>query len=70
MTYTVLIIGINIVASCNTNLLEPKDPIPTHPADIKLRIYGSKWVMVLEQSAIHTCWGIKFCFLIMYDRLT
>jgi hypothetical protein len=70
VTYTILIVAINVVMRSNTNLLGKGEPVPTLPADIQSRITGSKWVIVLEQSAIQTCWGNKACFLIMYHRLT
>lgn len=39
-------------------------------AEIDERIRGSKWVLVVEQMQIITIWTMKYCLLLMYNRLT
>jgi hypothetical protein len=70
VTDTVLMLGMNIVATTSSNLLPPGvDPNFT-PEEIRERTYGSKMVVVVEQMQIITIWTVKACLLIMYGRLT
>jgi len=69
--YTAVIVTINITASLNTNLLpEGFDMSTLTSKDIKDREYGSKMVLVVEQTQCLTVWLTKACVLIMYLRLT
>lgn len=68
--YTVLIVGMQIIANTNSNLIPPEHGLEFNPEDIKERIYGSKMVLVVEQCMCVTIWTIKACLLIMYSRLT
>lgn len=69
--YTSLIVTINIVANAETNLFPPGFDISSlSAADISDRVYGSKLVLVVEQSQCVTIWCCKACILIMYNRLT
>ncbi|RDW77768.1 hypothetical protein BP6252_05821 [Coleophoma cylindrospora] len=60
----------NIVAHVDTNLMLPSDIANLTPQSIKNRIYGSKLVLVVEQSMIMTTWGCKICLLLIYYKLT
>jgi hypothetical protein len=68
--YTSLISVINIVAYATTNLMLPSDIATLTPESIKERVYGSKLVLVVEQSAIMTVWGCKCSLLLIYAKLT
>lgn len=61
----------NIVAHVDTNLIAPADEgVTMSDEDIKSRIYGSKLVLLVEQSMIMTIWGCKICLLLLYGHLT
>lgn len=60
----------NIVAHLDTNLMTPDDIAHLTPKSTLSRIYGSKLVLVVEQSMIMTTWGCKVCLLLMYNKLT
>ncbi|KAJ9663617.1 hypothetical protein H2201_005578 [Coniosporium apollinis] len=71
ITYTTMIVSINIVADYNSNLLPPDFDMSTLTnEDIDEREYGSKMILVVEQCQIVTIWAVKACLLIMYYRLT
>lgn len=70
MTDTVLIVGMNIVATNSSNLIDPNDPTPLDSDNISERRFGSKMVLVVEQMQCVTIWLVKTCLLIMYYRLT
>lgn len=68
--YTVLVVFMQIVATADTNLMLPEE-IPTlTPESIQSRIYGSKFVLLVEQCMITTQWGCKICVLLIYHKLT
>lgn len=53
------------------NLIPPGDDVSKYSdAEIKMRIYGSKLVLVVEQMQLLTIWLVKACLLIMYNRMT
>lgn len=68
--YTNLVAWMNEVSHVDTNLMLPSDIPLLTPESIKSRQYGSKLVLVVEQSMIATQWGCKACVLLMYSRLT
>jgi len=69
--YTTLIVTINIVRHSNSNLFPPGfDIAALTPEQISDREFGSKMVLVVEQSQCVTIWGAKICLLILYHRLT
>lgn len=69
--YTTLIVTINIVAHTSSNLLPPGyDVAHMTQQDIDERTYGSKLILVVEESQCTVIWGAKACLLIMYLRLT
>ncbi|KAI5458992.1 hypothetical protein BGZ63DRAFT_269713 [Mariannaea sp. PMI_226] len=70
ITDTILMVGMGIISRTSSNLIDPNDKTALTPDDIRHRIYGSKWVLVVEQMQCITIWTIKFCLLIMYNRLT
>ncbi|RPB05133.1 hypothetical protein L873DRAFT_1757933 [Choiromyces venosus 120613-1] len=70
VTYTTLMAAINVSGRTATNLLEPGVLETLTPSDIEARIYGSKIVILLEQSMLILIWGIKGCMILMYNRLT
>jgi hypothetical protein len=70
MTYTVVIVGINIVSNTASNLIDPSEHVMLTPEELRRRRFGSKMVLVVEQMQITTVWLVKTCFLIMYYRLT
>jgi len=68
--YTILMAAINVSGRTATNLMEPGTLETLTPEDIQTRIYGSKIVILLEQSMLILIWGIKGCMILMYNRLT
>jgi hypothetical protein len=60
----------SIISHTSSNLIDPNEVPLLTAADIREREYGSKWVLVVEQMQMITIWIIKFCLLIMYNRLT
>ncbi|KAF2025693.1 hypothetical protein EK21DRAFT_75796 [Setomelanomma holmii] len=69
--YTALIVCSNQYVRVQSNLLAPGFDISTLSAyDLSRRVYGSKMVVVVEQTQIATIWACKGCLLIMYHRLT
>jgi len=68
--YTVLIVFMNVVAHVETNLMQPGDIPQLTPESIRSRRFGSKMVLLVEQSMISTTWGCKICLLLMYNKLT
>ncbi|THX79145.1 hypothetical protein D6D04_05318 [Aureobasidium pullulans] len=68
--FTTLIVTINIVAKSDSNLLPPGFDVSTLTAEqVHDREYGSKLVLVVEQSQIMTTWCEKLCLLFLYQRL-
>ncbi|KAF5530360.1 integral membrane protein PTH11 [Fusarium napiforme] len=69
-TDTVLMIGMSIISKTSSNLIDPSEHVVLDAHEIKTREYGSKWVLVVEQMQITTIWLMKYCLLLMYNRLT
>ena len=64
--YTVVIVTLNIVATAETNLFPPEFDVATlTSADISHRQYGSKLVLVVEQSQCCAVWATK-CLLTLF----
>ena len=36
----------------------------------RMRVAGSRWVLVSEQSMVMTIWSCKICMIMIYRRLT
>lgn len=70
LCFTGMVITVHILTYTPTNLINPDDNITLTPEDIKLREYGSKLVLIVEETQMFTIWSIKGCFLLMYSRLT
>ncbi|KAH7125039.1 hypothetical protein B0J13DRAFT_566123 [Dactylonectria estremocensis] len=70
ITDTVFMIGMSVISRTSSNLIDPNDDTELTPENIKERIVGSKWVLVVEQMQILTIWTVKICLLLMYNRLT
>ena len=68
--YTVLIVFLNVDHDVSTNLIDPSQPIDLTPDEISKRVWGSKTVLLVEQSMCAIQWGCKGCMLILYWRLT
>ena len=69
--YTSLIATINIVRDSSSNLLPPDfDVNSLTQKETHEREYGSKLILVVEQSMCVTQWGTKACLIILYMRLT
>jgi hypothetical protein len=63
-------VAINISGRTATNLMGPGELETLTPEDIKLRIYGSKIVILLEQAMLICTWLTKACMLMLYHRLS
>jgi hypothetical protein len=63
-------IGMSIISKTSSNLIDPSEHVVLDAHEIKTREYGSKWVLVVEQMQITTIWLMKYCLLLMYNRLT
>lgn len=69
--YTALIVCSNRYVKAQSNLLPPGYDINALTAEeLARRRYGSKMVVVTEQTQIAVIWACKACLLIMYNRLT
>ncbi|KAH7120295.1 hypothetical protein B0J13DRAFT_680598 [Dactylonectria estremocensis] len=68
--YTALLVVVHVLTYTPTNLINPADKIVLTDDEIKKRQYGSKLVLVTEETQMMTIWAIKGCLLIMYSRLT
>ncbi|KAF8247372.1 hypothetical protein K440DRAFT_584731 [Wilcoxina mikolae CBS 423.85] len=67
--YTILMAAINVSGSTATNLYGPGEYETFTPEDIKVRIYGSKVVILLEQAMLLCTYLTKACMLLLYHRL-
>lgn len=63
-------VGMSIISQTSSNLIDPDEKVVLDATEIATRVYGSKWVLVVEQMQILTIWLMKFCLLLMYNRLT
>jgi len=69
--FTALIVCSNKYVKAQSNLLPPGFDVGSlTPHDLERRRYGSKLVMVVEQTQIAVIWACKATLLIMYNRLT
>ena len=54
-----------------TNLITPGTHFdPSNPAEVALRVYGSKLTVAQEQVNCALIWGSKACLLLYYAKLT
>ncbi|KPA35710.1 integral membrane protein [Fusarium langsethiae] len=70
ITDAILMVGMSIISQTSSNLIDPSEHVVLDTAEIDKREYGSKWVLVVEQMQILTIWLMKYCLLLMYNRLT
>lgn len=70
VTDTILMVGMSIISQTSSNLIDPNENVVLDAEEIRIRVYGSKWVLVVEQMQIATIWLMKYCLLLMYNRLT
>jgi hypothetical protein len=69
--YTALIVCANKYVKVQSNLFPPDfDVSALSGYELERRRYGSKLVVVVEQTQISVIWACKACLLIMYHRLT
>ncbi|KAJ2984777.1 hypothetical protein NUW58_g5883 [Xylaria curta] len=65
----VLLITLNILRNTNSNLIDPENPPILTPEEIADRTYGSKLVLVVEQSQCITIWLVKACLLFIFSKV-
>lgn len=71
LTDTILMVYMSKIVDTSSNLIPPGEDVSQYSeAEIKSRITGSKYVLVVEQMQIVTIWLVKACLLIMYFRMT
>jgi hypothetical protein len=71
VAYTALIVCSNKYIKAQSNLLPPGYDVSALTAhDLDRREFGSKMVVVVEQTHIAVIWSCKACLLLMYHRLT
>jgi hypothetical protein len=69
--YTAMIVCANKYVKAQSNLFPPGSNVAElSEYDLKQRVYGSKMVVVVEQTTIAVIWSCKACLLIMYYRIT
>jgi hypothetical protein len=69
--YTALLVCANKYVKAQSNLFPPGFDVTTLSSyELSRRRYGSKMVVVVEQTQIAVIWACKACLLIMYHRLT
>ncbi|KAF4962768.1 hypothetical protein FSARC_9172 [Fusarium sarcochroum] len=70
ITDTIIMVGMTIISQTSSNLIDPSEKTSLDAADVAERTYGSKWVLVVEIMQCITIWLMKYCLLLMYNRLT
>ncbi|KAF4981837.1 hypothetical protein FZEAL_2415 [Fusarium zealandicum] len=70
VTYTVLLVIVQVLTFTPTNLIKPDEKNILTTDEISKRVFGSKLVLVAEHMQMLTIWGVKGCLLFMYGRLT
>ncbi|KAH8723395.1 hypothetical protein GQ44DRAFT_620466 [Phaeosphaeriaceae sp. PMI808] len=71
IAYTALIVCSNRYVKAQSNLFPPGfDISELSPYGLHRRRYGSKMVVIVEQTQISVIWACKVCLLIMYHRIT
>ena len=70
VTLTGVIVSVNQVSQNLSNYLAPGVYETLTPDEIKNAVYGSKFVLILEEFKLTTIWLIKACLLILYHHMT
>ncbi|KAL8685433.1 MAG: hypothetical protein Q9224_005819 [Gallowayella concinna] len=69
--YTLLYVSLHkIIFEGGSNFMTQKEIDTLTPASTAMRVRGSKWVLVSEESLVLTVWSCKACMLFIYRRLT
>ncbi|KAL8706247.1 MAG: hypothetical protein Q9201_000684 [Fulgogasparrea decipioides] len=69
--YTLLYVSANkVIFGGGSNFMTQEDIDNLTPESRAMRIAGSKWVLVSEESMVLTIWSCKVCMLFIYRRLT
>ncbi|KAF2219268.1 hypothetical protein BDZ85DRAFT_285613 [Elsinoe ampelina] len=69
--YTLLTVSFyKIVNGGISNFMTEEEVAALTPETTAMRVIGSKWVLVSEQSMIFTIWSCKVIMLLVYRRLT
>ncbi|KAI4213292.1 MAG: hypothetical protein LQ351_004033 [Letrouitia transgressa] len=70
ITFTGVVVSANQVAQNLSNYLPPGVAETFTPEEKDNAIYGSKFVMILEEFMLTTTWLVKACLLILYNHMT
>ncbi|KAL9046190.1 MAG: hypothetical protein Q9214_000910 [Letrouitia sp. 1 TL-2023] len=70
ITFTGVVVSANQVAQNLSNYLPPGVAETFTPEETDNAIYGSKFVMILEEFMLTTTWLVKACLLILYNHMT
>ena len=69
--YTLLYVSLNqVIFGGGSNFMTDEDIAALTPETTAMRISGSKWVLVSEESMVLSIWSCKACMLFIYSRLT
>lgn len=70
VTFTGVIVSVNQVSHNLSNYLEPGTAEKFTPQQHANAIFGSKFVMILEEFMLANTWLCKACLLILYHHMT
>ncbi|KAL8853744.1 MAG: hypothetical protein Q9221_001387 [Calogaya cf. arnoldii] len=69
--YTLLYVSLSkVIFGGGSNFMTDEEIATLTPETKAMRIAGSKWVLVSEESLVLTVWSCKACMLFIYRRLT
>ncbi|KAL8798376.1 MAG: hypothetical protein Q9182_006717 [Xanthomendoza sp. 2 TL-2023] len=69
--YTLLYVSLNeVIFGGGSNFMTQEEIDTLTPESTAMRVRGSKWVLVSEESLVLTVWSCKACMLFIYRRLT
>ncbi|KAL8919205.1 MAG: hypothetical protein Q9172_005078 [Xanthocarpia lactea] len=69
--YTLLYVSLNqVIFGGGSNFMTDQDIAALTPETTAMRVSGSKWVLVSEESMVLSIWSCKACMLFIYRRLT
>lgn len=69
--YTLLYVSLHqVIFGGGSNFMTQEEIDALTPETIAMRIRGSKWVLVSEESLVLAVWSCKACMLFIYRRLT
>ncbi|KAI4263407.1 MAG: hypothetical protein L6R35_007346, partial [Caloplaca aegaea] len=70
VTFTGVIVSVNQVSHNLSNYLPPGAAEKFTPEEHENAVYGSKFVLVLEEFMLANTWLCKACLLILYHQMT